>query len=106
MAHWTTRQPPCATLFPYTTLFRSVRRPVRGDRTGGAPGAVAGSSPRLDTDGGGRGLDRKSTRLNSSHVEISYAGFCLKKKPVNGHGTSRAGTAGQTIEDVKSPARR
>src|SRR6266566_9059176 len=61
------RRPPRSTLFPYTTLFRSRaswrRAPVFG----------AGRRPR-----GGR--DRKSTRLNSSHLVISYAVFCLKKK--------------------------
>src|SRR5438874_13764533 len=64
------RRPPRSTLFPYTTLFRSV--PAAGGQGGGdggvADGAVAGRA------------DRKSTRLNSSHVEISYAVFCLKKK--------------------------
>src|SRR5215469_18296920 len=61
------RRPPRSTLFPYTTLFRS--RPRCG---------YPGSSPKDTTRTPGR--DRKSTRLNSSHVEISYAVFCLKKK--------------------------
>src|SRR2546430_5551188 len=64
------RRPPRSTLFPYTTLFRSretrpsdLKKPVRrGDRPWNDPG------------------DRKSTRLNSSHSQISYAVFCLKKK--------------------------
>src|SRR5690349_24173567 len=63
------RRPPRSTLFPYTTLFRSRARP---------PGPFAEARDqqlRLD-----RPRDRKSTRLNSSHVEISYAVFCLKKK--------------------------
>src|SRR5256885_12153229 len=67
------RRPPRSTLFPYTTLFRSGRR-----STGRAEGAAASSAPGRD------GLeevgDRKSTRLNSSHLVISYAVFCLKKK--------------------------
>src|SRR5690349_22432598 len=73
------RRPPRSTLFPYTTLFRSaligVQDPVVqhelvvGDRAEG---------DRLN-------LDRKSTRLNSSHVEISYAVFCLKKKKQDNH---------------------
>src|SRR5690349_23265802 len=63
------RRPPRSTLFPYTTLFRSRRRSYW------PPGAGACTS-RPD----GRSRDRKSTRLNSSHVEISYAVFCLKKK--------------------------
>src|SRR6266508_2783857 len=62
------RRPPRSTLFPYTTLFRSP--PARTP-----PGRPARSGPRR-----GRPADRKSTRLNSSHVAISYAVFCLKKK--------------------------
>src|SRR5204862_7334984 len=88
------RRPPCSTLFPYTTLFRSGlgaglrgharaerRDPValdpdaaRGVRAAGKFYVAAGVGVRADR------LDRKSTRLNSSHVEISYAVFCLKKK--------------------------
>src|SRR5215203_6419866 len=61
------RRPPRSTLFPYTTLFRSHRpRPRR-------------QHPVRHPPGGGR-RDRKSTRLNSSHANISYAVFCLKKK--------------------------
>src|SRR5690625_5882181 len=66
---------PGAPLFPYTTLFRS---PPRGGGRAAAPGGgPAGRAVRHVRDGGG---DRKSTRLNSSHVAISYAVFCLKKK--------------------------
>src|SRR6266403_5491417 len=66
------RRPPRSTLFPYTTLFRSRREPAAdADRAGGID--------LLHRRAGGR-RDRKSTRLNSSHVEISYAVFCLKKK--------------------------
>src|SRR3712207_7350110 len=84
------RRPPRSTLFPYTTLFRSVGD-VRGDRMGGGQ-LVLRVGPRLLGVGerrpgrrvlGGLGLaegDRKSTRLNSSHANISYAVFCLKKK--------------------------
>src|SRR3712207_9014921 len=88
------RRPPRSTLFPYTTLFRSLR--------GGSPFTVSGScrtsaaSARrqhiLQEDGSadqtsqgtaaGIGADRKSTRLNSSHANISYAVFCLKKKNI------------------------
>src|SRR3989442_8468416 len=90
------RRPPRSTLFPYTTLFRSGGRAVNR-QAGGADGMARSASP------GGRSLnrrparhfvrsdhafleaspkerDRKSTRLNSSHVRISYAVFCLKKK--------------------------
>src|SRR3989442_13381353 len=62
------RRPPRSTLFPYTTLFRSWRAPAPWRRNLG--GHVQVSEVR----------DRKSTRLNSSHVRISYAVFCLKKK--------------------------
>src|SRR2546422_6830275 len=73
------RRPPRSTLFPYTTLFRSLRflPALRGGDPGKFPG---GSRPRaLGGDPGGPS-DRKSTRLNSSHGYISYAVFCLKKK--------------------------
>src|SRR5688572_31854677 len=87
------RRPPRSTLFPYTTLFRSRGKATRdGDDTGwrldrgrrarprGAvrPRVRAGRPERQQ--GGHRGRDRKSTRLNSSHSQISYAVFCLKKK--------------------------
>src|SRR5690349_22537368 len=96
------RRPPRSTLFPYTTLFRSPprRRRLRAGRGNRAPrvdrgptrnaadaAAVSrrvravrqadGDQQRRDAV---RSRDRKSTRLNSSHVEISYAVFCLKKK--------------------------
>src|SRR5690348_17650382 len=72
------RRPPRSTLFPYTTLFRSQRpepRTVAQDRGRPAPDRA---QPQY-----GAGLDRKSTRLNSSHPSISYAIFCLKKKKLN-----------------------
>src|SRR5262245_62677665 len=95
------RRPPHSSLFPYTTLFRSVRRAERGVEV--AVGEIAGDLEQraapppddrlavsLDGDRlGGRAAadvrrhdagDRKSTRLNSSHLGISYAVFCLKKK--------------------------
>src|SRR5215468_11320129 len=62
------RRPPRSTLFPYTTLFRSSRARGRSRRGGGCRRCCA-TLP-----------DRKSTRLNSSHITISYAVFCLKKK--------------------------
>src|SRR3712207_8432997 len=94
------RRPPRSTLFPYTTLFRSTlegREMVR-TRYAQAVGMAIVEEMRRDESvflfgqgiaaggwfGGERGLaeelDRKSTRLNSSHANISYAGFCLKKK--------------------------
>src|SRR5688572_30888593 len=73
------RPPPRSTLFPYTTLFRSGR-----DDAGWAPVAVRARRRDLPPDGRGARVparaDRKSTRLNSSHSQISYAVFCLKKK--------------------------
>src|SRR5688572_32540761 len=84
-------RPPCPTLFPYTTLFRSYRqvRPREGAvplgprrrEEQGREQLVLG--PRVTAVGRkslGRHRDRKSTRLNSSHSQISYAVFCLKKK--------------------------
>src|SRR5690349_23970902 len=69
------RRPPRSTLFPYTTLFRSGWYGLSGLLRGGRAGDQR-DGIRL-----ARGnTDRKSTRLNSSHVEISYAVFCLKKK--------------------------
>src|SRR3712207_7133319 len=97
------RLPPRSTLFPYTTLFRSIRRPSgvsrwcgRGGRTrsptvhprlrrsgtavdGGDPGEEEDHHEEHDADDD-QDRDRKSTRLNSSHANISYAVFCLKKK--------------------------
>src|SRR3712207_7328384 len=91
------RRPPRSTLFPYTTLFRSRRaRPgVRRRRRAQRLHRARASSPPPDREGGGavgleaghtgrqilrQARDRKSTRLNSSHANISYAVFCLKKK--------------------------
>src|SRR3712207_7469310 len=98
------RRPPRSTLFPYTTLFRSQSAPVvAGDRVGErhvvgrdlqrAVTRVAQQQHVVDGEGeqvgGGDGQrreadaeDRKSTRLNSSHANISYAVFCLKKKQI------------------------
>src|SRR2546428_6346217 len=75
------RRPPRSTLFPYTTLFRSspfrerllVLSGLDLEEADALPGEGAGDHPR----------DRKSTRLNSSHDQISYAVFCLKKKKKN-----------------------
>src|SRR5437667_10229419 len=75
------RRPPRSTLFPYTTLFRSAAviaasSPVSPIFLGVAQGVLRIDSARRIL----MGLDRKSTRLNSSHITISYAVFCLKKK--------------------------
>src|SRR3712207_8946884 len=87
------RRPPRSTLFPYTTLFRSHDHPRRHDRASHLFGAVREVDElRGNYDAGYEcqhgeepydyklGADRKSTRLNSSHANISYAVFCLKKK--------------------------
>src|SRR5690606_40089768 len=91
------RRPPRSTLFPYTTLFRSTFRDIKntlelkGDKIKINPMYIESSAFTIGVEGiyglnGGTNifidlpLDRKSTRLNSSHVKISYAVFCLKKK--------------------------
>src|SRR5436309_4515496 len=77
------RRPPRSTLFPYTTLFRSVCD-VHADRLGERlvlpEGHEGAADARPDETAADQVRDRKSTRLNSSHVKISYAVFCLKKK--------------------------
>src|SRR2546427_2439302 len=72
------RRPPRSTLFPYTTLFRSRCRSCRWSPS--CPLRAPSGSPDHGLGGPGRSADRKSTRLNSSHSQISYAVFCLKKK--------------------------
>src|SRR2546421_9017848 len=96
------RRPPRSTLFPYTTLFRSLFEGVHSPLTWieRVPNAVADEvdAEGCDDQRGGHhsplhkphrrrhsGRDRKSTRLNSSHDQISYAVFCLKKKNTNLH---------------------
>src|SRR5258705_7728695 len=88
------RRPPRSTLFPYTTLFRShgTFRELQPDHRGRHNdrlrdfsrlenlAAVGGKSRFASQGRRGNGIDRKSTRLNSSHLGISYAVFCLKKK--------------------------
>src|SRR3712207_8828701 len=87
------RRPPRSTLFPYTTLFRSedededdvtsASDPCEGlgeDSNDSARYAEETKSALLDAAAAMEALDRKSTRLNSSHANISYAVFCLKKK--------------------------
>src|SRR2546426_5910206 len=77
------RRPPRSTLFPYTTLFRSRCGGAERHVTRVAEGTVRPQvDPHLSPGIAGRGMqrDRKSTRLNSSHLVISYAVFCLKKK--------------------------
>src|SRR2546430_7738707 len=87
------RRPPRSTLFPYTTLFRSLRQALRQTfrqvwATAGeklqVPGVIRQAEPVILV------IDRKSTRLNSSHSQISYAVFCLKKKIYFGRPASGA----------------
>src|SRR2546422_1473757 len=91
------RRPPRSTLFPYTTLFRSLLLQLR-PRAGDLPQA----GPR---DGLGAARDRKSTRLNSSHGYISYAVFCLKKKKKktntnNKNRTQKKSNKHKTVEQI------
>src|SRR2546430_7574352 len=96
------RRPPRSTLFPYTTLFRSARQPRHhpargrnGGRLGGVPVGPGHARRRAAPQEG----DRKSTRLNSSHSQISYAVFCLKKKKNTHHNQS-----GRQSEPKKNPS--
>src|SRR5258707_11617199 len=83
------RRPPRSTLFPYTTLFRSAALSGHRDLAAllldrgadrEARDKESGATPLYHAATWGRKADRKSTRLNSSHANISYAVFCLKKK--------------------------
>src|SRR3712207_8891949 len=74
------RRPPRSTLFPYTTLFRSVPCGQARPPTRRVPGGLGFHASQLPCDLLSDARDRKSTRLNSSHANISYAVFCLKKK--------------------------
>src|SRR2546427_6080376 len=100
------RRPPRSTLFPYTTLFRSHPRQRHRPRPGPHRRRLlqADGGPVARGDGAQPHPDRKSTRLNSSHSQISYAVFCLKKKKtlnINDFGSlgeERAGTARSVTE--------
>src|SRR3712207_8518660 len=88
------RRPPRSTLLPYTTLFRSPRallaaRLLDGPRRGPHRPAVSPVRPHAPQVGRAARGDRKSTRLNSSHANISYAVFCLKKKTTPDTHTTR-----------------
>src|SRR2546427_3340977 len=99
------RRPPRSTLFPYTTLFRSLVR----THTPLAPtsGSWARSKPVCCTCEPNGSRDRKSTRLNSSHSQISYAVFCLKKKNTTSHcdcdNTSSMGTQPKRHSQTHEP---
>src|SRR5256885_12006285 len=81
------RRPPRSTLFPYTTLFRSLFDMARAE---GLAGEGIGFMEGLETalSAQGKTLDRKSTRLNSSHLVISYAAFCLNETNSDRNGPS------------------
>src|SRR5436305_10277615 len=88
------RRPPRSTLFPYTTLFRSF--------AGGGEGRILAEQAAARVDRVGTAVpcgDRKSTRLNSSHVRISYAVFCLKKKK----GDRRERVSSYTVRPSPTP---
>src|SRR5256886_5368027 len=97
------RRPPRSTLFPYTTLFRSPLRALLGQRADDLEGDAADQdllpdhrvAVGIEQRGDG---DRKSTRLNSSHSQISYAVFCLKKKMIL-HMRQHRRDAGQAVFD-------
>src|SRR5690554_7215415 len=98
------RRPPRSTLFPYTTLFRSRNQIVRSYRNAFGSEQVPEFMLGLLAPGG----DRKSTRLNSSHVRISYAVFCLKKKKrtyVQCHWADDESTGLSTVHDDGGDAR-
>src|SRR2546430_11478688 len=99
------RRPPRSTLFPYTTLFRSQLSRLDGQLRAARPGEdwtgserFRGNNP-LGMGEGAQAIDRKSTRLNSSHSQISYAVFCLKKKnQVGSVGCSRQATEWHSVK--------
>src|SRR2546430_12576661 len=82
------RRPPRSTLFPYTTLFRSLRAARLAKAVTSLPVVISCAMPHAPLDElrkAGAEADRKSTRLNPSHSQISYAVFCLKKKISDRH---------------------
>src|SRR5688572_31601008 len=97
------RPPPIATLFPYTTLFRSRRHRGRAPPRRGTPRRWPGPPHQPASERPGRRpppQDRKSTRLNSSHSQISYAVFCLKKKNPDPVGLGGAVAPAEPLDQV------
>src|SRR5688572_31311818 len=99
------RRPPRSTLFPYTTLFRSRSLALSLSRRLQKIGEIANQEQRRQSDGRDERLsghefleDRKSTRLNSSHSQISYAVFCLKKKKKKKIKTTRTASSCINLE--------
>src|SRR3989442_6501139 len=100
------RRPPRSTLFPYTTLFRSAGFEVCGRGLFGERVFGQGLQQRVQQAGKARiQVDRKSTRLNSSHVRISYAVFCLKKKKMNQTYTAPRISTENEVQVTVSPGR-
>src|SRR3712207_7860750 len=100
------RRPPRSTLFPYTTLFRShpeepvlLREHLHRPAVDGADGLPL-ELPRPRDEVTGKLVDRKSTRLNSSHANISYAVFCLKKKKQNKQPSQTHSTLSRLDTDI------
>src|SRR5258707_11552167 len=93
------RRPPRSTLFPYTTLFRSEGSGSRLDSIGNADGIARRHAGEFGIPASA--LDRKSTRLNSSHANISYAVFCLKKKKKLGRDEMLQTHRGDDVECVQ-----
>src|SRR2546427_1141501 len=92
------RRPPRSTLFPYTTLFRSgLSIPLSMER-----GMMLSTNTNRDSRGRVQAQDRKSTRLNSSHSQISYAVFCLKKKNSHKQKSANGCNESQAITTVKA----
>src|SRR2546426_7006482 len=92
------RRPPRSTLFPYTTLFRSLQHGQAIRHATGRPGEVDDEGSTAHA-GQPAGEDRKSTRLNSSHLVISYAVFCLKKKKLQ----LQMGVAAELLAPLRRP---
>src|SRR3712207_7692279 len=99
------RRPPRSTLFPYTTLFRSVegrsRAAIGVVRDWRAGRVAAGGMARGPLGRAARGGDRKSTRLNSSHAHISYVVFCLKKNKLTRRPSSRTTRAHHRLVSLR-----
>src|SRR5437667_7185737 len=99
------RRPPRSTLFPYTTLFRSGGKLVQAFAHGAKIVAIDGNFDDALRIVRELGEDRKSTRLNSSHITISYAVFCLKKKK-NKHATKDINNTKQEAKNTAHAADR
>src|SRR5438132_9513459 len=92
------RPPPRSTLFPYTTLFRSIASAARSTLL-----ELCSGTERRRMDGS-MFTDRKSTRLNSSHTVISYAVFCLKKKKKNNKGSTKKHSKHKHTDKIHMPS--